>query len=86
MMLQIEGHTWADKVPENLPIYNIAGDQDPVGEYGKGVYEVSNWLIDTGHTVTTKLYPGYRHEIHNYADIKCEVEAGIIAFMDRVLA
>lgn len=86
MMLQIEEHEWADKVPKELPIYNIAGDQDPVGEYGKGVYEVSNWLADTGHTVTTKLYSGYRHEIHNYADIKCEVEAGIIAFMDSVLA
>lgn len=86
MMLQIEGIEWADNVPKNLPIYNIAGDQDPVGEYGKGVYEVSNWLADTGHTVTTKLYSGYRHEIHNYTDIKCEVEAGIIAFMDGVLA
>lgn len=85
MMIQIEGKEWASKVPTDLPIYNIAGDQDPVGEYGKGVYEVSNWLIDTGHQVKTKLYSGYRHEIHNYKEIKCEVEAGIIAFMDGVL-
>ena len=69
-----------------MPIYNIAGDQDPVGEYGVGVYQVSNWLIQTGHTVTTKLYSGYRHEIHNYAEIKNEVEAGIIAFMDGILS
>ena len=34
MMEQIEGTKWADKVPIDLPIYNIAGDQDPVGEYG----------------------------------------------------
>lgn len=85
MMLQIEGTAWAEKVPTTLPIYNIAGDQDPVGEFGKGVYEVSNWLVSTGHSVKTKLYPGYRHEIHNYADIKCEVEEGIIAFMDENL-
>lgn len=85
MMLQIEGTEWAEKVPTTLPIYNIAGDQDPVGEFGKGVYEVSNWLVSTGHSVKTKLYPGYRHEIHNYADIKCEVEEGIIAFMDENL-
>ena len=85
MMIQIEGTEWAAKVPTSLPIYNIAGDQDPVGEYGKGVYEVSNWLIDTGHQVKTKLYSGYRHEIHNYKEIKCEVEAGIIAFMDDIL-
>ncbi|WP_077533888.1 serine aminopeptidase domain-containing protein [Massiliimalia massiliensis] len=84
MMLQIEGKEWAEKVPTALPIYSIAGDQDPVGEYGKGVYEVSNWLVDTGHNVKTKIYSGYRHEIHNYADIKCEVEAGIITFMDGI--
>lgn len=86
MMHQIEGREWAEKVPKTLPIYNIAGDQDPVGEYGKGVYEVSNWLADTGHSVTTRLYSGYRHEIHNYADIRCDVESGIIAFMNRISA
>ena len=86
MMEQIEGTKWAEKVPIDLPIYNIAGDQDPVSEYGVGVYQVSNWLIQTGHTVTTKLYSGYRHEIHNYAEIKNEVEAGIIAFMDGILS
>ena len=85
MMLCIQGTQWAEKVPKTLPIYNIAGDQDPVGEYGKGVYEVSNWLYDTGHKVTTKLYSGYRHEIHNYSDLKDEVEAGILAFMDGLL-
>ena len=85
MMLQIEGTKWAEKVPTDLPIYNIAGDQDPVGEYGVGVYQVSNWLVQTGHNVTTKLYSGYRHEIHDYAEIKNEVEAGIIAFMDKAL-
>ena len=46
--------------------------------------EVS-WLEETGHNVKTKLYEGYRHEIHNYADLKCEVEAGIVAFLDGVL-
>ena len=85
MMEAIKGTQWAEKVPKALPIYNIGGDQDPVGEYGKGIYEVSNWLCETGHQVTTKVYSGYRHEIHNYAAIKNEVEAGIIEFMDGVL-
>ena len=85
MMLCIEGTEWAEKVPVSLPIYNIAGDQDPVGNYGEGVYLVSNWLYRTGHNVQTKLYSGYRHEIHNYNDIKDEVEAGIVAFMNGVL-
>ena len=46
---------------------------------------LSNWLSDTGHDVTTVLYTGYRHEIHNYDDIKFDVEGGIIQFFDSYL-
>ncbi|MDD2971484.1 MAG: alpha/beta hydrolase [Lachnospiraceae bacterium] len=82
MMKNIEGTAWAEKVPKELPIYNIGGDQDPVGEYGKGIYEVANWLWSTGHVVKTKVYSGYRHEIHNYKEIREEVEQGVISFMN----
>ena len=83
MMLCIEGEDWAKKVPAELPILLIAGDQDPVGNFGTGVYQVANWLIDTGHEdVITKLYSGYRHEIHNYDDIKEDVEETIIDWFD----
>ena len=85
LMEYIVGTEWAEKIPTSLPFYNIAGDGDPVGEYGVGVYLTSNWLYDTGHQVTTKLYSGYRHEIHNYNAIKNEVEQGIIAFMDGII-
>lgn len=85
MMDSITGMEWAEKVPAGLPIYNIAGDCDPVGNYGEGVYQVSNWLIKSGHDVSTELYSGYRHEIHNYDEIKADVEEGIIEFMDDVL-
>lgn len=85
MMLVISGPAWAEKVPSALPFYNIGGDQDPVGEYGKGIYEVSNWLHDTGHCVKTKVYSGYRHEIHNYVEIRNDVEQGIISFMNGLL-
>lgn len=83
MIDDVTGPEWAAKVPKELPIYSIAGDQDPFGGYGAGPYEVSNWLYDTGHNVKTKVYPGYRHEIHNYKDIKNEVVDGIIAFFDE---
>jgi len=82
MLLAIEGEEWAAKVPVELPVYNIAGDQDPVGEFGEGVYMVSNWLAKTGHDVVTKLYSGYRHEIHNYDDLKFEVEEGIVEWLE----
>jgi alpha-beta hydrolase superfamily lysophospholipase len=78
----ISGPQWAEKVPRELPIYNIAGDQDPVGNYGEGVYAVANWLALTGHRrVVTKLYSGHRHEIHNDRDIREEVTGGIINFI-----
>lgn len=83
MMLCIEGPEWAQRVPNDLPILLIAGDQDPVGNYGEGVYQCANWLVDTGHDdVITKLYPGYRHEIHNYDDIKFDVEDTIVTWLD----
>ncbi|MDT3843069.1 MAG: alpha/beta fold hydrolase [Bacillota bacterium] len=85
MMEYITGEEWAKKVPAGLPIYNIAGDQDPVGQFGTGVMQTTNWLIDTGHDVETMLYPGYRHEIHNYRDLKEIVEDGILDFMDEHL-
>ena len=81
MMLQIEGTEWAEKVPVELPILCIAGDQDPVGNFGEGVYTCANWLASTGHEVETKLYSGYRHEIHNYDDIKFDVEDTIIEWI-----
>ena len=43
---------------------------------------MTEWLDETGHDVATKVYEGYRHEIHNYNDLKDEVEAGIIDFMN----
>ena len=81
MMLCIEGTEWAEKVPKELPILLIAGDQDPVGNFGEGVYMCANWLANTGHNVTTSLWSGYRHEIHNYDDIKFDVEETIVEWL-----
>lgn len=85
MLIEIDGKDWAEKVPENLPIYNIAGSEDPAGNFGKAIEEVSAWLKETNHDVKTKIYEGYRHEIHNYLDIRDEVEDGIIKFFDNIL-
>ena len=86
MIDTIIGTQWAEKVPAAIPVYNIAGDQDPVGLFGEGVYAVSNWLADTGNQVKTKIYSGYRHEIHNYRDIRDEVEDGMIDFINAIIA
>lgn len=56
----------------------IAGDQDPVGDNGKGVWEAANRIKKGGaEDVKVVLYPGMRHEILNekgheevYADVR----------------
>ncbi len=50
----------------DLPILLIAGDMDPVGNYGKGVKEVyNNYKSSLQSDVTMFLYENCRHEIHN---------------------
>ena len=54
------------KVPKTLPILFISGDQDPVGDMGKGVLDAAKLMQDAGmEHVEVKLYPGLRHELHN---------------------
>jgi alpha-beta hydrolase superfamily lysophospholipase len=84
LWVDICNRKWAEKVPD-IPVYLIAGDQDPVGNYGEGIYQLANWLGQTGKNVKTKIYSGYRHEIHNEPPIRDEVEAGIIQFITDCL-
>ena len=65
----VSGKDWYKNVRKELPIFLVAGDNDPVGEYGKGVKQVAEDLKKTGHTaVHTKVYKGMRHEILNEID------------------
>ena len=51
---------------KDLPVFFIAGDADPVGEYGKGVLYTAEMFRKVGmKKVDVKLYPQARHEVHN---------------------
>lgn len=77
---------WASKVPSNLPCYLISGGEDPCGNFGEGTYHVANELAKHGNrNVTVKVYPGYRHEIHNERSIRDEVEQGLVDFLNACL-
>lgn len=68
-LLEVNGSDWAQRVPKALPVFLIAGDEDPVGDYGKGPYKVFESLQAAGLSdVQLKLYPGMRHELLNEAD------------------
>lgn len=78
---------WATKVPNELPVLILAGDQDPVAGYGEGAYHVANQLWSSGNRdVRTRIYTGYRHEVHNEPPIRDEVAAEIIGFLESHLA
>lgn len=67
---------------KTLPIYLIAGADDPVGEYGKGVEKVYEAYKANGNPVECKLYEGDRHEILNEFD-KDAVMNDILAWLNK---
>ena len=55
-----------NKMDKDLPVFFIAGDQDPVGDMGKGVERAFACFKKAGmKNVSLKLYHGLRHEILN---------------------
>lgn len=57
------------KVAKSLPLLFVAGKDDPVGNYGKGVENVYNKYKKCGYQdVQLKLYEEDRHEILNEED------------------
>ena len=66
LLEEINKNEWFEKVPKSLPIYMFSGEEDPVGEYGKGVMLVFEKLKDAGiEDIKLQLYPGGRHEMLN---------------------
>lgn len=77
---------WAQGIPTALPMLLLSGDQDPVANYGEGVYHVANSLWGHGsRDVRTRVFSGFRHEIHNEPPIRDEVEGEIVDFVVRHL-
>lgn len=56
-------------VPHGVPMFFIAGAEDPVGDRGRGVERAACEYRDAGvESVDVKLYEGMRHEILNESD------------------
>lgn len=67
---------WFHSIPTDLPVLLVSGEEDPVGNYGKGVKAVETKLKKAGRQVSCHLYPGARHEILNdttYVEVKEEI-------------
>ncbi len=70
---------------KNLPVFFIAGQEDPVGPYGKGVDQAAKAFRKAGMiNVALKLYPDCRHEILNELN-KEQVYADITKWIGQVI-
>jgi alpha-beta hydrolase superfamily lysophospholipase len=56
---------WFKTVSNKMPMLLVSGEDDPVGDYGKGIKACYQKLQENGADVTMKLYSGNRHEILN---------------------
>lgn len=57
------------KIPAELPVYLIAGTDDPVGDYGKTVKKLCDVYKSNGiKDLEIKLYENDRHELFNETD------------------
>ena len=62
----IERSDSLNAMKKDLPVFFIAGGDDPVGSYGKGVRQAADAFKKAGMTdVSVRLYPLGRHEILN---------------------
>ena len=70
-------------INDDLPIYIMSGDNDPVGNFGKGTTLLFNKLQDVGiRDLTLKLYKDGRHEMLNEIN-KEEVYNNIIEWLEK---
>jgi len=74
------------KIPKSMPLYLFAGDQDPVGDFGKGMKRLYDAYKRAAiFDVRLKLYPGARHETLNETN-RQEVIKDFISWCDEVVA
>ena len=73
---------WYEELPKDMPILLVSGEDDPVGNYGKGVTEVYDKLKSNGFDAECILYKGARHEILNDFTYE-QVRLDILNFADN---
>lgn len=74
-----------NRIPKKLPIFFIAGSEDPVGEYGKGVQDVYDSYHKAGiKNLAIRLYEGDRHEIFMEKDRE-EIFADVLYWLQKYM-
>ena len=85
-LIEISNRRNLEKIDADLPILLIAGDQDPVGQKGKGVKALHKALIQSGHkNVSCHLYADARHEVLNETNAQ-DVRMDILTWVQTIAA
>lgn len=72
-----------EAVPKDLPVYFVAGSNDPVGDYGKGVTKAYEKFKKAGvKNVDITFYKNARHEILNDF-CQAQVRADLLKFLTQ---
>ena len=72
-------------MPKDLPVFFVAGEDDPVGDYGKDVMKAVDMFKNIGmKNVSLKLYPTDRHEILNETD-RDQVYQDLLSWLDTLV-
>jgi alpha-beta hydrolase superfamily lysophospholipase len=74
-----------EAMKKDLPVFFIAGGDDPVGGYGAGVQQAAENFKKNGmEKVEVKIYPLCRHEIHNELNNR-EVYDDVANWIEKVI-
>lgn len=69
------------KMPPELPVFLLAGDEDPVGDYGEAVRRLAADFTALGmRHVDLQIYPGMRHELLHEREAQ-KVEADLLSWI-----
>ncbi|MBN2653053.1 MAG: lysophospholipase [Spirochaetales bacterium] len=82
-ILDVNSKTGFDKMPKAVPYLVFSGENDPVGNGGKGIKKVVNSMKKANiEDIELKLYPNGRHEMLNELN-KEEVYKDILNWLDK---
>ena len=84
MLERCNSREWFEKYPKDMRTLIVSGEDDPVGNYGKGVRQVYSKLMVMGASdLDLKLYKGARHELFNETN-KDEIFEDLKAWLSGV--
>ena len=83
MLGECNKDAWFEKFPKELPTLVVSGMEDPVGDFGKGVYYVYGKLRSCGANAELQMYEGARHELFNETNRE-EVFADLVSWLNGI--